>query len=83
MWRAGRHVQRCDVTPPPVLHRPPPPGQRLPHCSRRRRQPDPLGQASRGPAASVRVQLPGGMSGQWFGLGARRQKGRGGGGGVM
>ena len=25
MWRAGRHVQRCDVTPPPVLHRPPPP----------------------------------------------------------
>ena len=49
MWRAGRHVQRSDVTPPPVSHRHPPPplpGQRLPHCSLTRGQPNLLGHGS-------------------------------------
>ena len=46
MWRAGRHVQRYDVTTTPVPYRSSPPPPNGCGGGSRRRQYDPLGQGS-------------------------------------
>ena len=52
MWRAGGQCSVClQARPAPLPSPSPPPGQWVPHCSRRRKQPDPLGQGD--PTSSV------------------------------